>query len=108
MLNTNTNSWETVRNSEATPLKEVINRMLQAYGLAEKYHQVQVVQSLRNMLAPHLSSQIDTIYIRNNQIVMQVSSAALRQELAMWRDQLLLRLKEKEPLAANIQAIVLI
>jgi hypothetical protein len=99
---------EFIRKAEATPLQEAISRMLQVYGLSEKYEEVQVTQALREILEATFGNQIGDIFIRNNQVFVKLNSAPLRKELSMWRDQLLLRLQEKEPKAVNIRAIVLI
>jgi hypothetical protein len=99
---------EFVRKSEATPLREAISQMLQVYGLSEKYEKAQVIQALREILEATFGNQISDIFIRDSQAFVKLNSAPLRQELAMWRDQLLTKLKEREPKAANIRAIVLI
>lgn len=99
---------EFIRKAEATPLQEAISRMLEVYGLSAKYEEVQVIQALRDILEAAFGNQLGDIFIRNNQVFVKLHSAPLRKELSMWRDELLLRLKEKEPKAANIRAIVLI
>ncbi len=99
---------EFIRKSEVTPLQEAIRRMLEVYGLSEKYEEVQVIQALRDILETAFGSKPGDIFIRNNQVFVKLHSAPLRKELSMWRDELLLRLKEKEPKAASIWAIVLI
>lgn len=99
---------ELIRKSEAMPLQEAIHRMLEVYGLTEKYESVQIIQSLRDLLELSIGERGSDIFIRNNRIFIKVEAATLRKELAMWRDRLLTRLKEKEPKAVNIEAIVLI
>lgn len=82
--------------------------MLDAYGLAEEYDKAQITGALRNLLEEAVGNRVSDIFIRNKQVFIRVDSAPLRQELYAWRESLLLRLKEKEPKAAEIESIVLI
>ncbi|WP_448520327.1 hypothetical protein [Rhodoflexus sp.] len=99
---------EYIRKSEATPLQEAISRMLEVYGLSGKYDEVHIIQALRELLQASFGSQTDEIFIRNQCIFIKIQAAPLRKEVFMWRDQLLARLKEKEPKAVKIEAIMLI
>lgn len=63
-------------------LKEVINELLAAYRLDGKLHEFRLINSWESLMGISVAKQTTKIYINKQTLFVQISSAALRNELS--------------------------
>ncbi|HAA12371.1 MAG TPA: DUF721 domain-containing protein [Cytophagales bacterium] len=83
------------RKGDAQPLKDVIQELLEAYRLKGKYHEQRLVAAWPEVMGPFIASRTGNIFVKNQTLFVELSSAALKQELAMSKDKLIALLNEK-------------
>jgi predicted nucleic acid-binding Zn ribbon protein len=63
-------------------LKEVINELLAAYRLDGKLHEFRLINSWESLMGISVAKHTTKIYINKQTLFVQISSAALRNELS--------------------------
>lgn len=63
-------------------LKEVINELLAAYRLDGKLHEFRLINSWESLMGISVAKHTSKIYINKQTLFVQISSAALRNELS--------------------------
>ena len=69
------------RNSNFSQVGEAINDLLEHYKLTQKYQETQVVQAWSKIMGAPIASRTKKVYIKNRVLYVELSSAALRNEL---------------------------
>lgn len=82
-----------IDNSE--PLGKVIDRLLKAYRLENKYYEAGLILSWEKILGKAIANRTDQIYINDRKLFVRLNSASLRQELSMARSRLVELLNEQ-------------
>jgi len=83
------------RKGDAQPLKEVIQELLEAYRLKGKYHEQRIVAAWPEVMGPFIASRTGNIFVKNQTLFVELSSAALKEELGMSKHKLIALLNEK-------------
>ncbi|MFQ3214745.1 MAG: putative nucleic acid-binding Zn ribbon protein [Marivirga sp.] len=72
-----------IRKSEATPLKEVIQQMVDAYNLNKKFDQTQVVNLWPKLMGNTIASRTKTVFVKGSKLFVEVESSVVKHELNM-------------------------
>lgn len=83
------------RTDNTEPLKNVIERLLKAYKLENKYFEAGLIASWEKILGRAIAKRTDQIYIKDRKLFVRLNSAALRQELSMAKSRLVDLLNEQ-------------
>ncbi len=76
------------RNKQQTPLKELVDKMLRAYGLSDKLDEVELIQSWEKIVGKMISKHTKDIYFRNKILYLELDSSALKHELNLAKGKL--------------------
>ena len=79
---------------EGTPLAKVFESMIEDMGLGEKLKETKILAALPEILGAGIMKRIDDAYIYDNKLFLKTASAAVRHELMLMKDVLLIRLEE--------------
>ncbi len=83
------------RTDNTEQLGKVIDRLLKAYQLENKYYEAGLILSWEKILGKAIANRTDQIYISERKLFVRLNSAALRQELSMARSRLVELLNEQ-------------
>ena len=64
----------------------IVLRMLKAYGIQGKYYEARAKQLWFDMMGDAIGKYTDNIYVKNRKLYVNISSAALRQEIGYSKD----------------------
>ncbi len=79
---------------EEKQLKEVLAEMLKHYRLKGKYHQAQIRRHWAELMGPVIDRYTTNLQLHRRKLIVEVSSAPLRQELSMSRERILQLINE--------------
>jgi predicted nucleic acid-binding Zn ribbon protein len=74
------------------PLKELIDKMLRAYGLSNKLDEVELIQSWEKIVGRMISKHTKEIFLRNKVLHLELDSSALKHELNLAKSKLIEKL----------------
>lgn len=78
-----------IRNTKTATIKDLMNAMLKSYNLDKKFDQTHVIASWERIMGKAISNRTTNIEIRNNVLLVTISSAPLKQELNTSRNKAL-------------------
>ena len=85
-----------MRRSNIQSVSDVLRDFLQENApVAQKLAETRAIQSWRGLLGEGVMKYTTSVYIRNQVLYVRLSSAVLRNELSMCREQLIIRLNEE-------------
>ena len=84
----------TKRHADTSPLKEVINDFLNTYKLQKKYKETFLISSWENIVGSHIAAKTTQVYIQNKKMYVKLTSAPLKNELAMSKVKILALIHE--------------
>ncbi len=79
----------TARKADTYTLKEAINELLNAYKLRGKYNETYLIASWSRMMGAAIANRTGKIYISNKKLFVQITSAPLKNELAMSKSKII-------------------
>lgn len=82
------------RNSNETPLKDLIDRFLKSYRLDGKMKEMDVLNGWSEMMGIAVANRTENLYIRNRVLHVKMSSSVMRDELAHGKQIILHRVNE--------------
>ncbi len=94
------------RYSGTTPLKDVIEQMLETYKLSGRMHEMRAIQAWEKVVGEVVARHTERLYIRNRTLFVRVNSSVVRNELLYARKKILVSLNKAAGLAV-IDEIVL-
>jgi len=68
---------------------EAINNMLNSYQLKKKFDETSLLTAWEEMMGKAIANRTDRLFIKNDILFVRLTSAPLRQELRMGKDQIL-------------------
>jgi hypothetical protein len=83
-----------MRKTNEQPLKEVLKELIDAYRIHDRLCEARILGAWERLMGPTVSRRTREIYISNHVLHLQVSSAPLREELALSRAKILEKLNE--------------
>ncbi len=72
---------DTKRRSEAAPLSECIEELLNVYRLKSRYNQVNLIASWQKIMGKTIAVRTDKIYFKNDKLFVKLNSAPLKHQL---------------------------
>lgn len=85
-----------MRRSNTQSLSEVLKEYIKETRIERKLKEVDVVQSWENLLGKTIARYTTKIYIRNQVLYVHISSAVVKNELFMMREEIKRKINEKE------------
>jgi predicted nucleic acid-binding Zn ribbon protein len=86
---------EIKRNSNETPLSEVIDKLLRAYRLDGKMKELDVIEAWPEMMGIAVANRTKEISIRNKILYLTMDSSVMRDELSYGKQIIIQRINEK-------------
>ena len=83
------------RTSNESPLKDVIDRWLKAYGLDGKMKELDVITAWPELMGTAVAHRTKEITIRNGTLYLKLDSAVMRNELSNGKQVIIERLNDK-------------
>ena len=72
-----------IRKSEASPLKQVIQEMVDAYNLNKKFDQTQIVNLWPKVMGNTIASRTKKVFMKGDKLFVEVESSVVKHELNM-------------------------
>jgi predicted nucleic acid-binding Zn ribbon protein len=85
-----------MRRSNTQSLSDVLKEYIKETRIERKLKEVDVVQSWENLLGKTIAHYTTKIYIRNQVLYVHISSAVVKNELFMMREEIKRKINEKE------------
>jgi len=79
----------TARRADTYTLKEALNELLNAYKLRGKYHETYLISSWSRIMGAAIANRTGKIYITNKKLFVHITSAPLKNELAMSKSKII-------------------
>jgi hypothetical protein len=86
---------ERKRNSNETPLSEVIDKLLRAYRLDGKMKELDIIDAWPEMMGIAVANRTKNITIKNKTLYLTMDSAVMRDELLHGKQIIIHRINEK-------------
>lgn len=83
------------RNSNGTPLSEVIDKLMRAYRLDGKMKELDIIAAWPEMMGIAVSNRTKNIVIKNKTLYLTMDSAVMRDELVHGKQIIIHRINEK-------------
>jgi len=83
-----------MRKSQTQKISDVISECLRELNIDRKLKEVNLVSQWEELMGKTVASRTDRIYVRNGVLYLHVTSAILKNELIMMRNQIISRLNE--------------
>ncbi|MBD8488337.1 DUF721 domain-containing protein [Echinicola sp. CAU 1574] len=83
------------RKKEITPLKEAFEELLQAYKLKDRFNEKKIVSAWTEMMGNSIASRTSSIYAKNKQLYVKLSSGPIKKELMMNKSKVLQIIEDK-------------
>lgn len=75
-------------------LKEAINQLLDSYKIKNKLKAVELTNQWPKLVGPMIARHTKELYMKQDTLVLKFDSAPLKQEVAMMKTRLMVRLNE--------------
>ena len=95
------------RENESNRLKDLIPRMLEENDLQKGMHKMQVREVWEEVMGPGVSNYTQDVILKNETLIVKLSSAALREELEYGKEKIR-RMMDNNIKGARIQSIRLL
>lgn len=92
---------EDKRSGESTPMKDVVDQLMRAYGLAPKMNELEVLSKWEELMGKAVAVRTTELKIRNKVLYIRLNSSVMRDELAHGKQIIIGRINE----AAGMQLI---
>lgn len=85
-----------MRRSNTQSLSDILKEYIQENRMERKLKEIDVVQSWEDLLGKTIAYYTRNIYIRNQVLYVDISSAVVKNELFMMREEIKRKINEKE------------
>lgn len=83
------------RDKSPQPIKGLIERLLRTYQQKPSFNRVQVRLIWEKLMGASITKYTERLFIRNNVVYIELSSAPLRQELLMSKSEILTNINRR-------------
>lgn len=83
------------RHQNEEPLKDIIDKLLDAYRLKDGYNTADLLESWSELLGPGVAAYTREVKLKKGKLIVRLDSAPLRQELSYGKAKLIKILNEK-------------
>jgi predicted nucleic acid-binding Zn ribbon protein len=80
--------------SKEKPLKEVIDKLLRAYGYQDQLDEIDLINAYEDITGKMFANHTKQIYYKNKILYVYLDSAALKQELSYMKTTVILKLNQ--------------
>ena len=80
--------------SKEKPLKEIIDKLLRAYGYQDQLDEIALIKAYESIAGKMFANHTKNIYFKNKVLYVQLDSAALKQELSYAKTPIILKLNQ--------------
>ena len=87
--------YENTRKSEITTLGDAIDALLNAYRLNDRYQAAGIVVSWEKIMGKSIANYTQRAFIKNKVFYVEITSAPLKNELLMSKQQIIKMLNEE-------------
>ena len=84
----------TIRQNEANPMADLMKHFIKANNLEKGMQKVSVEEEWKKLMGPGVSNYTDKITLKGGTLLVQISSAALRNELDFGKEKILALMNE--------------
>jgi len=84
-----------MRKSQTQDISQIISGILKSNGLEDKLAETRLIQSWEELLGKSVAKLTKSMYVKNRTLFVSLNSSVVRNELAMIKKDLLIRLNEK-------------
>lgn len=84
-----------MKRNNTEQIGDAIRKFLRQSGLESPLNEFRLVDAWRDVVGPTISKYTLNLYIRNQTLIVHLSSSVLRQELQMQREMIVRHLNEK-------------
>lgn len=85
---------ELKRTSNEEPLKDIVDRLLKAYGLESKMKEIEVINAWPELMGPAVAHRTVELKIRNKLLILKLDSSVMREELMNGKSIIINRVNE--------------
>lgn len=85
----------TGRRSDAAPLKEVFEELLQQYSLKERFHERKVVSEWADIMGHTVAKRTSSLFVKEKKLYVKLSSGPVKKELMMNKSRVLALITER-------------
>lgn len=82
------------RTNEATPLGDIVNRLMKAYQLDEKLEELDVLARWEEMMGKAVALRTKSIHIKDKVLIVEIDSSVMREELLFGKNVILQRVNQ--------------
>jgi hypothetical protein len=82
------------RENETFSIKDLIPQMLQKNKLQKGLNQMDVKEAWENVMGKGVMNYTESVYLKNNTIIVKLSSSTLREELNYGKEKIIIMLNE--------------
>lgn len=82
------------RYGEGQPLKEVIDKLMKAYGMEAKMKEFDIINSWSELMGPAVAHRTKEISIRNKILYLKIDSSVMREELLVGKQIIIDRIND--------------
>ena len=86
---------ENKRNSNQATVGELIEKLMKAYRLDGKLKEMDVLESLEEMMGKAIATRTKNLYIRNKTLFLTIDSSVMRDELSQGKTIIIQRVNDK-------------
>lgn len=87
-------------------LGDVLKRMIEVYKLKGKLHEARLRNAWSSLMGPSIAKHTDSLYLRNDCLVLRITSSSLKQELSFAKEKII-RLMNEELGEAYIKEVII-
>jgi len=80
--------------SKEKPLKEVIDKLLRAYGYQDQLDEIDLIKAYEEVAGKMFANHTKNIYFKKKILYVHLDSAALKQELSYMKAPIILKLNQ--------------
>ena len=85
----------TGRRSEAAPLKDVFEELLQHYSLNERFHERKVVSEWADIMGHTVAKRTSSLFVKEKKLYVKLNSGPVKKELMMNKTKVLALISER-------------
>lgn len=80
--------------NKATPVSELVDKIMKAYGLDGKMLELQVVNAWPELMGGAIAHRTTQIYIKNKTLFLTIDSSVMREELLIGKSIIIQRINQ--------------
>lgn len=93
-----------MRDKKELPLRELVDKMLRAYGLGNRLDEMKLIKSWEEVVGSMISKHTNSVNLKSGTLYVSLDSAPLKQELSYAKTKLIEKLNQSagKPLVKEI------